>query len=312
MLKYYPFGESRNSPQNSATDILFTGQRLDGSGLYYYGARYYDPSIGRFISADVIIQNMSNPQSLNRYSYCTNNPLKYTDPTGMKFVCDTSWEQNELDAAYEELMNNSDIDPWIKEYMLKLHDSDRVIDILFANIEGGIGISQIDFGLTKTPDVIMLDKNFLQDTEGLAAVFAHECYHIYEHNPGATIEEETRAYYVEYRVGSALHWSGTKDSVASSIYSELSSYGIDRLDKNTNIPETVIAKEANYLQKLIGSAGDTYRAMPKHKNEMNRVSLVNQGLNAAGHGGTIMLGLALYIQNQIIPPYVPIHGNPWN
>jgi RHS repeat-associated protein len=64
------------------TDKLFTGQRLDGTGLYYYNARYYDPTIGRFISPDTVIQNPANPQCFNRYSYCLNNPLKYTDPSG--------------------------------------------------------------------------------------------------------------------------------------------------------------------------------------------------------------------------------------
>jgi RHS repeat-associated protein len=65
-----------------STDRLFTGQRLDDTGLYYYGARYYDPTIGRFISADTFIQDYTNPQSLNRYTYAFNNPLIYTDPTG--------------------------------------------------------------------------------------------------------------------------------------------------------------------------------------------------------------------------------------
>jgi hypothetical protein len=50
--------------------------------LYYYNARYYDPAIGRFISADSIIQDFANPQSYNRYSYVQNNPLKYIDPSG--------------------------------------------------------------------------------------------------------------------------------------------------------------------------------------------------------------------------------------
>ncbi|HSW57842.1 MAG TPA: RHS repeat-associated core domain-containing protein, partial [Dehalococcoidales bacterium] len=49
---------------------------------YTYNARYYDPQIGRFISADTIVQSPANPQSFNRYSYCLNNPLKYTDPSG--------------------------------------------------------------------------------------------------------------------------------------------------------------------------------------------------------------------------------------
>jgi len=64
------------------TDKKFTGQRLDNSGLYYYGARYYDAGIGRFISSDTIVPEPFNPQSLNRYSYTLNNPLKYTDPSG--------------------------------------------------------------------------------------------------------------------------------------------------------------------------------------------------------------------------------------
>jgi len=45
-------------------------------------ARYYDPTLGRFISADTIAPERSDPQTRNRYSYVLNNPLKYTDPTG--------------------------------------------------------------------------------------------------------------------------------------------------------------------------------------------------------------------------------------
>ncbi len=64
------------------TDKLFIGQRLDSTGLYFYGARYYDPAIGRFISPDTIVPDPASPQSFNRYSYCLNNPLKYTDQSG--------------------------------------------------------------------------------------------------------------------------------------------------------------------------------------------------------------------------------------
>jgi RHS repeat-associated protein len=82
-MKYFPYGECRNSQGDPGTDRLFTGQRFDsGTGLYYYGARYYDPVIGRFVSPDTIIPNPSNPQCFNRYTYCMNNPLKYVDPSG--------------------------------------------------------------------------------------------------------------------------------------------------------------------------------------------------------------------------------------
>jgi RHS repeat-associated protein len=80
-VKYLPFGQARASI-DVPTDKLFTGQRLDATGLYFYNARYYDPSIGRFISPDTMIQFPRNPQCFNRYSYCLNNPLKYVDPSG--------------------------------------------------------------------------------------------------------------------------------------------------------------------------------------------------------------------------------------
>jgi RHS repeat-associated protein len=55
---------------------------LDSTGLYYYGARYYDSDIGRFITRDPLQGERELPQTLNRYAYCLNNPLKYIDPTG--------------------------------------------------------------------------------------------------------------------------------------------------------------------------------------------------------------------------------------
>jgi len=42
----------------------------------------YDPAIGRFITRDPIKGNIMNPQSLNPYVYCLNNPMKYIDPDG--------------------------------------------------------------------------------------------------------------------------------------------------------------------------------------------------------------------------------------
>jgi RHS repeat-associated protein len=64
----------------------FTGKELDPeSGLYYYGGRYYDPEISRFISPDPFVQSPDDPQNLNRYSYVNNNPQNYIDPSGYFF-----------------------------------------------------------------------------------------------------------------------------------------------------------------------------------------------------------------------------------
>jgi RHS repeat-associated protein len=97
------------------TPLNYTGQRLDGTGLLYYHARYYDPILARFISADSVAPGAgaltlaphdataqaawaaggggpANPQQLNRYSYVTNNPVNKTDPTG-------HWLESAIDIA---------------------------------------------------------------------------------------------------------------------------------------------------------------------------------------------------------------------
>ena len=81
--RYYPYGEVRWRAGTLPTDFTFTGQRLDaGTGLYLMGARWYDPRIGRWISADTLVPEPGNPQSLNRYAYANNSPLTYIDRDG--------------------------------------------------------------------------------------------------------------------------------------------------------------------------------------------------------------------------------------
>ncbi|TAK31709.1 MAG: RHS repeat-associated core domain-containing protein [Chloroflexota bacterium] len=81
-MRYLPYGGSRDAGTNLQTDHLFTSQVLDASiGLYWYNSRAYDPVLGRFLVPDTIVPNAMNPQSLNRYSYGRNNPLRYTDPS---------------------------------------------------------------------------------------------------------------------------------------------------------------------------------------------------------------------------------------
>ena len=91
LTDYYAYGEVRFS--TAAEDPLsdgdydnpykFTGKELDDeTGLYYYEARYYNAAIGRFVSIDPWGGDLSDPQSLNKYAYVSNNPVKYVDPSG--------------------------------------------------------------------------------------------------------------------------------------------------------------------------------------------------------------------------------------
>ncbi|MBU7038791.1 MAG: hypothetical protein HXS52_12740 [Theionarchaea archaeon] len=79
-VTYHPFGEI--DVQEGSEDYLFSGKRKDASDLYYFGARYYDAELGRFLTVDPVPGSVASSQSMNRYSYCANNPVSYIDPWG--------------------------------------------------------------------------------------------------------------------------------------------------------------------------------------------------------------------------------------
>lgn len=81
---------------NDVTPRRFTGKETDSvTGMIYFGARYYDPDLARFSSADSIYPGgVLEPASLNRYAYVFNNPLRFVDPDGHQPVEDDS--DNEL------------------------------------------------------------------------------------------------------------------------------------------------------------------------------------------------------------------------
>jgi RHS repeat-associated protein len=81
---YTPYGERLSSSENGTmtTHKTYTGQSDDLTGLMYYNARYYDPSIGRFITADDVIPDPDKSQSYNRYMYVDGNPVNGRDPSG--------------------------------------------------------------------------------------------------------------------------------------------------------------------------------------------------------------------------------------
>ena len=107
---YDPFGNVTISGEPSDSPFQYTGRENDGTGLYYYRARYYSPELQRFISEDPILrmklhlvtfefcrsinQNLSmfplfqfmlkEPQDFHPYVYAKNNPIKYIDPKGLQ------------------------------------------------------------------------------------------------------------------------------------------------------------------------------------------------------------------------------------
>ena len=82
---YDPFGSIIFARGKDGNKYRFAGKEYDKeTGLSYFGARFYDPLTGRFISRDPVKQDFS-PITHNPYPYCANNPLKYVDPNGEFF-----------------------------------------------------------------------------------------------------------------------------------------------------------------------------------------------------------------------------------
>jgi RHS repeat-associated protein len=80
---YRPFGQAAPDSDLPVPEFGFTGQRyVDSIGIYDYGARWYEPELGRFLQADSVVPAAYDPQSVNPYSYVRNNPLNRIDPTG--------------------------------------------------------------------------------------------------------------------------------------------------------------------------------------------------------------------------------------
>ncbi len=90
--EYDAFGNEQSPSANDTNPLRYCGEYFDAeTGTIYLRARYYDPSIGRFTSADTVLQIMvelssgievPDPLSLNRYTYCHNNPVMYVDQNG--------------------------------------------------------------------------------------------------------------------------------------------------------------------------------------------------------------------------------------
>ncbi len=83
-MRFDPWGKPQ-TPLGSKTrtgDRGFTGHEHLAGGLIHMNGRIYDPVLGRFLSADIVVQFPSAITSYNRYAYVMNNPLAYTDPSG--------------------------------------------------------------------------------------------------------------------------------------------------------------------------------------------------------------------------------------
>jgi len=88
-VQYYydAFGAITEQTANVGNPFKYSGYEHDEEiELFYLKSRHYDPSTARFMQEDAYRGNMADPLSLNLYTYCSGNPIKYWDPSGHKQV----------------------------------------------------------------------------------------------------------------------------------------------------------------------------------------------------------------------------------
>ena len=83
---YHPRGTTRYTNGTTPTDYAYTGQMREGD-IYYYGARWYDPQLGRFMQADTIVPMATQgTQAFDRYAYVNNCPSVNSEKTPAKTI----------------------------------------------------------------------------------------------------------------------------------------------------------------------------------------------------------------------------------
>ncbi len=107
----------------------YTGRENDGTGLYYYRARYYSPTLQRFISSDPI----GLAGGINTYAYAGSNPFKYSDPTGL-----VKWTGNIFSAAVSAPFGAAYVEATL--YSECVNNSRMVIEVTGVGPAAGVGV----------------------------------------------------------------------------------------------------------------------------------------------------------------------------
>lgn len=182
-----PFGDGMSPCDGSySSPIHFTGKERDTeTGLDNFGARYDASSLGRFMTPDPLGGSIANPQTLNKYSYVANNPINFTDPTGLYMCKDSKDCSSAADVKFEKaldaLRNSSDSDVARAAAAYGGVNSDNGVKVGFADLstkgENGSTVSTVGYSngeLRANSDVTINSKI---NGDSYAAAIGHEGSH---------------------------------------------------------------------------------------------------------------------------------------
>ena len=138
--EYIAFGEILFDEHSSEHTMpyLFNGKELDQeTGLYYYGARYYDPKVSIFVNVDPLAE-----KTMQAYAYANNNPVRFIDPTGMA----SEWHK---DGKGNLIADKGDNAKTLREYLNNNYENAKVSETaanrLYKTMKNGkVNINQLN------------------------------------------------------------------------------------------------------------------------------------------------------------------------
>ena len=164
-FSYDTYGRLENRTGTSAIIFLYNGRDgvvTDSNGLLYMRARYYSPVLKRFINADIIAGVITDPVTLNRYSYANGNPVSNIDPFGLsaergqeaKINLDSTTDWNQLLKYY-----------WKYQETLALYHENKFKESIFAWLFGTLKSNiESDYRHNSKYDIVgYSDKDFIND-----------------------------------------------------------------------------------------------------------------------------------------------------
>ena len=240
-----------NSFKTSLTACNYSYMQL---GLMDYNARFYSPTLGRFIQPDTIIPDLTNSQAWNRYVYVRNSPIRYSDPTGHWWCegdtdCD-KWVQYTLDALEQGGTHSQETFDTFNKL-----DSQKDVKVNFKS--RGIGMSTlVPYFIDENGNISIGQQITVKGTtwssgklpnNGIIALFAHEISHLSQ-DPivAGSVVGELEAYEVQYQVTLELGGSILKGSTLADIHKFYDSHDIYNLtDEEMDIARKLIKKQCS-------------------------------------------------------------------
>jgi RHS repeat-associated protein len=176
-VEYVPFGEvfieERNNVWN--TPYLFNAKELDEeTGLYYYGARYYEPRVSQFLSVDKFTEEYP---SLSAYNYCANNPIKFIDFRGDSIVT-PNMTKAERKSYLRQIKDNSDGSLLFKALYKSLEESKNTFYVEYGktvDIDSKSGPVRGQFSPSKGGGgtITFSDQSLIIDSPTMSEEFFH-------------------------------------------------------------------------------------------------------------------------------------------